>query len=197
MRQAGGLTSTSSCFIFTNIWHWGGSSCCSYRQPDLFDNSCCIGGLIKECGTNEAVDKFTSDGTSFNHLPVLVCSGISHVTSVRNMCTRRSNIDYRLTQDEWLSSTSSMSDWNLTQSSLKHAFLINPHPVLWGLHGLRKDWNRHPTLKKSDLPESFHVILTKTEYYVLALFLFPPVLAVFPGQVINAKIGPGSTRTPL
>ncbi len=26
---------------------------------------------------------------------------------------------------------------------------INPHPVLWGLHGPRKDWNRHPTVKLS------------------------------------------------
>ncbi len=24
---------------------------------------------------------------------------------------------------------------------------IYPHPVLWGPHGPRKDWNRHPTLK--------------------------------------------------
>ncbi len=34
---------------------------------------------------------------------------------------------------------------------------FNPHPVLWGPHGPRKDLNRHPTLKKSDLQKSSHV----------------------------------------
>ncbi len=75
--------------------------------------------------------------------------------------------------------------------------LLNPHPVLWGPHRPRNDWNRHPTLKKSDLLKSFHVILTKTMYYLFALFLFPPVPAVIPEQVISTKIWPGSTRTPL
>ena len=42
---------------------------------------------------------------------------------------------------------------------LKRALHVNPHPVLWGPPGPRKDRNRHPTLKKSDLPKSFHNVL--------------------------------------
>ncbi len=36
-----------------------------------------------------------------------------------------------------------------TSASWFDNVMINPHPVLWGLCGPRKDWNRHPMLMKN------------------------------------------------